>query len=261
MIIQGGNDPVVVICPFLQRNQGQRHGHPSFSKGKAMKGVKGSGTSSEEAQAASVLTNLDDARAAKLGQKRGLAAALLRPAPETLNVTGEQVAIDIITTTETTEFFRAHASLRLTLPEFNPRPRDLDSGSYAVLPEAEPLLLRYKVQPTLVTLFPIVIGSTPPVHKLMRIKHPRNGRRWDNFNLTRKLCLDRSVGEWLAIRVLPSGGGYQWDFPDPEAKFSEPTFPDWDEDEWLQRSYGAKDLILPGDLEHEVFKALRGLIR
>jgi hypothetical protein len=214
----------------------------------------------QSTSAAAVLTNLNEARAAKLEQKTNLAAALLQPAPETLNSTGEQIAVDIISKTEANEFVRTHPTVRLTLNEFCPNPRDLDSGAYAVLPEAEPLLTRVKVQPTLVTLFPIVIGTVPPVHKLVRIKHPRGGRRWDNFNLTRKLFLDKAVGQWIALRPLPSGSGYEWLFLDPEARFPEPPpFPDWDENEWLARSYGAKDLLLPGDFEHPVFRELRGL--
>jgi CRP-like cAMP-binding protein len=40
--------------------------------------------------------NLDDARAAKLGQKIDLAAALLRPNPESVTATGEQLSVPVL---------------------------------------------------------------------------------------------------------------------------------------------------------------------
>jgi hypothetical protein len=40
--------------------------------------------------------NLDEARAAKLGQKIDVAVALLRPYPESLTATGEQLSVRVV---------------------------------------------------------------------------------------------------------------------------------------------------------------------
>jgi hypothetical protein len=195
---------------------------------------------------------------AALKPKRTLAEALLLPNPDILTSTVEQVVVDVVGKLEPVEFFRTHPTMRLTLNLVTPNRQDIGAYDYAVLPEALPLLVRHKLRPSLVTLYPIVIGTKPLTYKLMRVKHPMGARKWDTWNLSRRQILDQAVGQWLAMRELP-GGGYGAVPPDPEAEFPEPVFPDWTVDDWLQRSFGAQDLILSDNEDHTVFRALRGL--
>jgi hypothetical protein len=194
----------------------------------------------------------------KLAPKVDLAKALLMPNPDTLTTVAEQILIDVVGTLEPTEFFRTHPTMRLTLNLVTPNRQDIGAQDYAVLPEGLPLLARHKMHPSLVTLYPVVLDTKPLTYKLMRVKHPTGGRKWDKWNLSRKQALERAMDEWIALRQIP-GGGYEWVFPDPEAIFPEPVFPDWTEGDWLQRSFGAQDLILGNNENHDVFRALRGL--
>jgi hypothetical protein len=200
--------------------------------------------------------SLDPARAAKLAEEIDLAEALLLPNPGALYTAGEQVSIPIVTRTTPLEFFRAHPTIRMTLKMLTPNKGGLGAPTYAVMPAAEGLLARYKFEPFLATLYPIVIASTPLSYKLMTVKHPPDGREWDMYNLSRKTILEQSVSQWLAIRSFQ--GGYHACSPDPLAEFPEPVFPDYDEHEWLKRSLGVSDLII-GDENHHVFKAIRRL--
>jgi hypothetical protein len=203
------------------------------------------------------LPPLGDAEAAALGKKMDLAAALLLPNPDTLVSAGEQIVVPVVSKLAPSEFFRTHPTLRLTLNLFTPNREDIDAHDYAVLPNALPLLARYRLQPSMVTLLPVVVGSKPLAYKLVRVKHPAAGRKWDDWNLSRRQALERAVHEWIALRSIPRG--FEWVLPDPEAEFPEPVFPEWSENDWLQRSFGAQDLVLPGDENHAVFRALRGL--
>jgi hypothetical protein len=207
---------------------------------------------------AATVTNLDEARADKLEAVQNLASQLLQPNPEVLNTSAEQISVPVVTKLDPTQFFRTHPELRLTLKLVSPGRESFENFEYAVLPAAEPLLLRHKLAPYLATLYPVLVHTQPFTYRLMRVKHPANGRRWDNWNLTRKLALDKGVGEWIAFRTIP-GGGYEWVMPHPEAIFPEPAFPAWDANEWLMRSFGAQDLIMGGDENHPVFKSLSGL--
>jgi hypothetical protein len=207
---------------------------------------------------AAIVTNLDEARASKLEAMQDLASQLLQPNPESLNTDAEQIAVQVVKKLDPNMFFRTHPELRLTLKLVSPGRESFENSEYAVLPAAEPILLRHKLTPRLATLYPIVINTQPLTYRLMQVKQPINGRQWDNGNLTRKLALDKAVEEWLAIRSSP-GGGYEWVRPHPEASFPEPVFPAWDANEWLVRSFGAQDLILGGDENHPVFKSLSGL--
>src|SRR5262249_47178591 len=56
---------------------------------------RGNGTVSPSEVAADAV-NLDEARAAKLGQKFDLAAALLQPSPDSLTATGEQFSVRVV---------------------------------------------------------------------------------------------------------------------------------------------------------------------
>jgi hypothetical protein len=184
-----------------------------------------------------------------------LAAALLLPNPDVLEARGEQLAIPVVNKPGPLEFFRTHSSLRLTLKMVTPNKGEVGAFSYAVMPAAEPLLQRYRFEPSPVTLYPIIIDSRPPVFKLVSVKLPR-GREWDGWNLSKKLGLDMAVDRWLALRTIKSG--YEACLPDPAAEFPAPEFPDWSPHEWLQRSLGAADLIVR-DETHHVFDAIRHL--
>jgi hypothetical protein len=205
-----------------------------------------------------IVTNLGEVRAGKLEAMQDLASQLLQPNPEALNTIAEQIAVPVVSKLDPNMFFRTHPELRLTLKLVSPGRESLENFEYAVLPAAEPLLLRHKLAPYIATLYPIVVNTQPLTYRLMRVKHPANGRRWDNWNLTRKAALDRAVEDWIALRSIP-GGGYEWVMPHPEALFPEPIFPAWDANEWLVRSLGVQDLILGGDENHPVFKSLSGL--
>jgi hypothetical protein len=218
--------------------------------------IKNSDTST--VTSAAIVTNLDEARASKLEAMQDLASQLLQPNPETLNTSAEQIIVPVVTKLDPTQFFRTHPELRLTLKLVSIGGDVFENFERAVLREAEPLLLRHKLRPFLATLYPVVIHTQPFTYRLMRVKLPSTGRRWDNWNLSRKQALDKAVGEWIALRSLP-GGGYEWETPDPAAIFPEPIFPPWDANEWLMRSFGAQDLILGDDENHPVFKSLRGL--
>jgi hypothetical protein len=207
---------------------------------------------------AATVTSLDEARADKFQAVQDLASQLLQPNPETLNTDAEQIVVPVMTKLDPTQFFRTHPELRLTLKLVSIGRDTIENFERAVLPEAEPLLVRHKLTPYLATLYPVVVNTQPFIYRLMRVKHPPNGRHWDNWNLTRKLALDKAVDEWIALRSIP-GGGYEWVMPHPEAIFPEPAFPAWDANDWLMRSFGAQDLILGGDENHPVFKSLSGL--
>src|SRR5262249_22342646 len=112
-------------------------------------------------------------------------------------------------------------------------------------------------RPALVTLYPIVLDTKPFTYRLMRIQQPSDGRKWDDWNLSRKLALERAVEEWIALRSIPRG--FEWVRPDQEAEFPDPIFPNWDEEGWLERSFGAQGLILGNDENHPLYRALRGL--
>jgi hypothetical protein len=199
---------------------------------------------------------LDEPRAAALVEEIDLAEALLLPNPEVLDATGEQLSIPVVSKTSALEFFRAHPTIRMTLKMLAPNKGELGSFTYAVLPAAEGPLLRHKLEPYLATLYPIVIDSNPLSYKLMEVKLPPAGRNWDQYNLSRKLVLEKSVDRWVAMRSFR--GGYHACDPDPAAEFPEPVFPDWTQHEWLKRSLGVMDLIIHNET-HSVFRALRRL--
>jgi hypothetical protein len=184
------------------------------------------------------------------------ASKLLIATPEVLlAATGEQVLIPVISKPDPLEYFRTHPTMRLTMAMVEPRKGSISSRTYAVEAEAQSLLLKHKILPFAATLFPIVIDSKPLSHKLVRVRLPGRGG-WDNYNLTRKLVLDRGVNEWIAMRM--EAGGYVAVPPHPEATFPAPVFPDWDENEWLQRSLYAADLVI-SDGNHEVFREIQHL--
>ena len=183
-----------------------------------------------------------------------LTTELLLPNPDTLQARGQQIVNPVVSKPGPLEFFRTHPTLRLTIKMVTPNKGELGAHSYAVLPAMEPVLARYRFEPSTVTLFPVVIDSRPPTYKLVSVKHPR-ARDWDNWNLSKKLGLDMAVGEWLALRSIK--GGYEACKPDPAAAFPEPDFPDWGPNEWLQRSLDAADLIIR-DESHHVLAAIRG---
>jgi hypothetical protein len=164
--------------------------------------------------------------------------------------------VPVVTKTSPLEFFRTQPELRLTMRMLTPNKGELGAFTYAVMPQAEGLLARYRFEPYVATLYPVVIACKPPLYKLVQVKLPPSGRNWDQYNLSRKLCLETAVHKWIAMRTF--AGGYQSCDPDPQATFPEPVFPDWSAHEWLQRSLGAQDLIINDDT-HSVFKAIRHL--
>jgi hypothetical protein len=185
-----------------------------------------------------------------------LAAALLLPNPATLAATGQMLVIPVVTKPGPLEFFRTHPDLRLTLKMVTPNKGEIGAHNYAVLPAMEGVLARYKFEPYVATLYPIVIDSRPLTYKLVMVKPPPAGRDWDNYNLTRMLALDMAVEKWIAMRSIR--GGYEACDPDPEAKFPDPVFPDYTASEWLQKSLGVTDLIIR-DESHPVLKEIRHL--
>jgi hypothetical protein len=199
------------------------------------------------------LPNGSDGVEEKLKPVVNLAEALLLPNPDILESTGTQLLIPVVGKPGALEYFRTHPTLRLTLKMVTPAKGELGAFSYAVMPSAEPILLRYKFEPRPVMLYPIMIGSKPPIYKLVQIKLPQ-GREWDQWNLSKKIALDEAVHRWVAVRLF--NGIYHSEDPDPEAVFPDPAFPEWDAGEWLQRSLGAADLIIHDDT-HRVFNAIR----
>jgi hypothetical protein len=202
------------------------------------------------------IASLDPDRATKLDQEVDLAEALLQPNPEALSATGQQLSIPVVSKLSPLEFFRTQPTMRLTLKMLTPNKGELGAFTYGVMPDAEGALARYRFEPYLATLFPIVIDSRPMTYKLVMVKLPPAGREWDHWNLSRKLALEMAVDKWIAIRSIR--GGYEACEPDPAAEFPEPVFPDWSANEWLKRSLGAADLIIHNE-EHHVFRAIKHL--
>ena len=153
--------------------------------------------------------SLDNEHADKLSTMVSLAAALLRPNPGTLAIAkGEQQTVPIVKSLGPSEFFRTHASLRLTLDMVAPNKGAIDADDFAFLPEAESEIARHSLPPFSVTLYPVVVYANPLVSKLVKVKHRPEGRRWDIWNQSRALVLEKAINEWISIR--PSeGGGYQ----------------------------------------------------
>jgi hypothetical protein len=221
--------------------------------------VGGSTTPTEIPQAAKQEEQsppLDEGQKAKLRKEIDLAKALLLPNPESLNATGEQLSIPLVKTPSPLEYFQTHPTIRLTLKLIEPNKGGLDSFIYAVMPPAEAVFTRYKFLPYIATLFPIVIDGNPLTYKVVQVKVPPPGRRWDQWNLSRKLTLEAAVGKWKAMRSV--GNGYEACDPDLGAKFRDPVFPDWSPHEWLDRCLGVADLIV-WDGDHDVFKLIQHL--
>jgi hypothetical protein len=185
-----------------------------------------------------------------------LAKNLLLPNPDTLTVTAEMLVIPIVGKPGATEFFRTHPSLRLPLEMVTPNKGDIAAHSYAVMPAAKALLLHYKFETFVAVLYPIVIHSSPLTYKLVMVKPPVAGRKWDAWNLSRKLALDIGVTKWVAMRSFK--GGYEACDPDPAVEFPEPEFPDYTVNHWLQKSFGVTDLIIRDDT-HPVFREIKHL--
>lgn len=212
--------------------------------------------SGEEIETAAKVASLDELRASKVAAELDLAAELLLPNPESLATTAQQLTIQVVAKPGPLEFFRCHPTVRLTLKMLTPNKGELGAHTYAVLPAAEPLLARYRFEPHLATLYPIVIDSRPPVVKLVMVKLPQQGRDWDNYNLSKKVALDMAVEKWVALR--PIKGGYEGVEPHPDAVFPDPIWPDYSSNDWLNKSLGAADLVIR-DASHDVFRAIQHL--
>lgn len=96
---------------------------------------------------AATVTNLDEARAEKLQAMQDLASQLLQPNLEALNTNAEQIAVPVVAKLDPNMFFRTHPELRLTLKLVSIGRESFDNFEYAVLPAAEPILLRHKLTP------------------------------------------------------------------------------------------------------------------
>lgn len=204
-------------------------------------------------------SSVEPERADKLNKVVSLAATLLRPNPATLAVArGEQQVVPIVKTLGTSEFFRTHSTLRFTLDMVAPNKGAMDDDDFAYLPEAEGEIARHSLKRFPATLYPVVVFGTQLVYKLVKIKHPPPGRKWDIWNQSRALVLEQAVDVWLSMRAS-DGGGYQSFLPESPEKYpADPTFPKWDADEWLLRSLERGGLLIK-DASHHVFKPLRGL--
>jgi hypothetical protein len=179
-----------------------------------------------------------------------LAEELLLPNPDALGSTGEQLVIPIVKKPGDLEFFRTRPTIRLTLQMVTINKGDIEESDLVVAPSAEGLLLRHRLTPFVVTLYPIVIDSKPLTYKLVKVKLPPRGRKWDNFNLVRKVALDAAVNNWKAMRSIK--GGYEGCDPDPAAVFPEPVFPDWEPGDWIDKSVEVMELVIR-DESHPVF--------
>jgi hypothetical protein len=191
----------------------------------------------------------------KLKPVEDLAKLLLMPSPSTLSSAGEVLAIPVISKPGPLEYFRTHPDLRLTLEMVCPNKGDISALNYGVMPAARASLARHHIEPFTVTLYPIVICSQPLVYRLVMVKLP-SGPRWDNWNLTKKIALDKAVTQWVALRSIK--GGYWACDPDPEAVFPDPEFPGYTAHDWLQKSLGVQDQIIRDD-SHPVFKEIKHL--
>ena len=185
------------------------------------------------------------------------ARKLLKDAPSALTDTGHQTVIPLVNVPQQLLRFRTHPTLRLTLPMVCPGKGSLGALTYAVMPEAEPYLARELIEPFLATLFPIMIASRPITYALVMVKLPADGKKWDNWALTKKLVLDEAVSDWRSMRKAP-GGGYQAKTPNPTwAPPVDAEFPDYSEAQWLHLSLGVTDLIVH-DGTHPMFQEIDG---
>ncbi len=193
----------------------------------------------------------DAARIADLDRE---ARELLHPNPSALTVTGHMTVIPVVNKPLPHEFFRAHPTLRFTMPMVTPKKGALGAYTYAVLSSALPCLARAMIEPFMATLFPIVIAARPPIHKLVLVKLPSDGKQWDAWNLSKKLVLDEAVNAWRAMRTVK--GGYCACPPNPSAILpAEVEFPDYSGGEWIDKSLGVADLIVR-DETHPMFADL-----
>jgi hypothetical protein len=216
--------------------------------------MHGNKSQSDEQVTKPLPTGAGDPGAGGDNSAAGIASSLLLPDPATLAATGQMLVIPIVAKPNPLEFFRTHPDVRLTLKMVTPNKGVLGANTYAVMPEAEGILARYRFEPFVATLYPIVIDSRPLTYKLVMVKPPNGGRDWDNYNLTRKLALDKAVHQWIAMRSIK--GGYEACEPDPAAKFPDPVFPDYTLDEWVEKSLVVTDLIIRDDT-HPIFKEIR----
>jgi hypothetical protein len=177
-------------------------------------------------------------------------AAVLQPPPSELSATIKQALIPV-GMPGPLEFIRTHPEVRLTLNMTEPK-KGPGSSLYAVMPEVEGLLARYNIRVIQTVLYPVLIASAVPTYRLVPVKFPPDGKRWDTWNLTRKILLDKAINEWLAIRSIE--GGYGEGEPAPGAIFPEVTFPEWTSEDWLDRSLVQADLVIWDD-KHPIIKA------
>jgi hypothetical protein len=159
-------------------------------------------------------TNEDSQQAEDLRRMEETASKLLKDAPSALNDTGHQTVVPLVNVPQQLLRFRTHPTIRLTMPMVCPGKGNLGALTYAVMAEAEPYLARESIEPFLATLFPIMIASRPITYALVMVKLPADGKKWDNWALTKKLVLDEAVGDWRSMRRAP-GGGYQAKVPNP----------------------------------------------
>ena len=185
------------------------------------------------------------------------ASKLLRPAPSALTDTGHQTVIPLLNVPQQLWKFRTHPTIRLTMPMVCPGKGNLGAHTYAVMPDAEPYLARESIEPFTASLFPIMIASRPITYALVMVRLPTDGKKWDNWALTKKLVLDEAVSDWRSMRRAP-GGGYQ--AHPPNSGWSRPIdaeFPDYSEAQWLHLSLGVTDLIVH-DGTHSMFQEING---
>jgi len=209
--------------------------------------------------------SLDAEQQQALDNKISLAQRLLLPNPDELNAVATQLVIPIIKKTSPLEYFRTHPSMRLTMLMTAPDTAAIEPPIYGVMPEAVPPLKREKIQPEVYTLYPLVFDTKPLTYKLLQVKPPLSGKKWDGYNLGRRLAAEIAVDKWIAMRGIP--GGYEACDPDPEAKFPEVVWPkkrsgdgwiEWSEDDWIEKSLGVTGQLIFDDT-HEIFKQIRHL--
>jgi hypothetical protein len=185
-----------------------------------------------------------------------LARTLLLPSPAGLAAKGQLLVIPIVKKPAPLEFFRCHPEYRFTMRMVSPRADEINAAPYAVTPAAEILLARHHFEPFIATLYPICLDTTPVTYKLVYVKPPADGGKWDAWNLSKKLALELAVDKWIALRSVKSA--YQACDPDPAAEFPEVVWPEWSDNEWLHKSLVVADLVIH-DEKHPIFKDIKRL--
>ncbi len=170
-------------------------------------------------------------------------------------MTGHMTVIPVCQQAIAARVLRAHPTLRFTMPMVTPRGGARRLHLCCAVVRVALSGARDDRAPHRHWLPPIVIAARPPIHKLVLVKLPSDGKQSDAWNSTiEKLVLDEAVNAWRAMRTVK--GGYCACPPNPSAILpAEVEFPDYSGGEWIDKSLGAADLIVR-DETHPMFADL-----